>query len=61
MVFGLQCLVKSTTRVNKRKRLEGKFTIGSNSKRRAGAGRESESEGFVEWGLDEKTPATVKI
>ena len=59
MVFGLQCLVKSTTHVNKR--LEGKLTIGSNSKRRAGAGRESESEGFVEWGLDEKTPATVKI
>ena len=59
MVPGLQCLVISTTRVNKR--LEGKFTIGSNSMRRAGAGRESESEGFVEWGLDEKTPATVKI
>ena len=59
MVIGLQCLVKSTTRVNKR--LEGKFTIGSKSKRRAGAGRESDSEGAIEWGLDEKNSATVKI
>jgi len=50
------------TRVNKRlEGKEGKFTIGSKSKGRAGAGRELESEGCMEWGLDEKTPATVKI